>query len=66
MSLFEISCLEWFYSNINKFTIRMQIIGDLVRDAGMNGGDKTLFLQAMNIIYDFHSNVTPEGKTDGS
>jgi hypothetical protein len=44
-------CMGWYYANVNTFTLEAGVMGELIRDVGLRGMDRQLFLQAQSMIY---------------
>ena len=48
---FERFCHDWFFSYINQFTLEANLIEGLMREIKFREKEKTLFLKAMNMLY---------------
>ena len=43
--------MGWYYANVNTFTLEAGVMGELIRDVGLTGMDRQLFLRAQSMIY---------------
>ena len=53
-------CLHWYYANVNPFTMEAGLIGELVKDIKLMNPAKTLFLEAINMIYQTNQVIRQE------
>lgn len=51
MSTFEVRCWNWYQENVNRFTLEAGALGDLIREEGIRGAARRLFIRALGSIH---------------
>ena len=51
MSAFEVGCWNWYQENVNRFTLEAGALGDFIREDGLLGAARKLFIQALGMIH---------------
>ena len=51
LTCFETFCLNWYFRNVNQFTMEAGIMGDYIREIGYKGIERGIFLKALNMIH---------------
>jgi len=51
MSAFEVRCWNWYQENVNRFTLEAGVLGELIREEGLRGAARKLFIRALGLIH---------------
>lgn len=60
MSAFETACWSWYRDLVNPFTLESGAMGDLIRDEGLAGAAKKLFIRALGLIHEAVERIRAE------
>ena len=60
LTKFERFCWNWYFENINQFTLEAGIAGENIKELGLKGMMKNLFLRALNMIYQNNLSIQNE------
>jgi len=60
MSEFEQFVHNWYFENVNLFTLETGMLSELIRELDLQGITKRLFLRACNLIYQFQKSIEKE------
>ena len=51
MSTFEVRCWNWYQENVNRFTLAAGALGEFIREEGIRGPARKLFIRALGTIH---------------
>jgi len=51
MSAFEVRSWNWHQENVNRFTLEAGVLGEFIREEGIRGAARTLFIRALGTIH---------------
>lgn len=60
MNDFEQLVCNWYFENVNTFTLETGILADFIKDLNLEGVSKKLFLKACNILHLFKKSIEKE------
>lgn len=57
---FERFCWTWYHENVNAFTLEAGVAGDAIKELGLAGLRRRLFLTALNMIHQNNRAISNE------